>query len=253
MERELLFSRRSFLQAGNAAVFCSLLANSLLGQPMKLREAKDAVDHLVLGVSNLQEGIEWFEKLTGVRPVVGGKHPNRGTQNALVSFSVGGDRQYLELLAPDPAQAGHPTHAELAKLITPRLILWASATNEIDVLVQQAKAAKLMVSGPMDGGRARPDGKMLKWRSLTVGREADKNVLYFNIVPFFINWDKDSPHPSLDSPTGCKLASLEFGHPEVAAMTELMKTIGLTAKITKADSPTITARLNTPKGKVVLK
>lgn len=249
MERELLFSRRSFLQTGSAALCISTLANSSPGQPMKLREAKDAVDHLVLAVNDLQRGIEWVEQKTGVKAVVGGKHPNRGTQNALLSF---GGKQYLEILAPDPQQTGHPSHAELAKLTSPRLVLWASATAEIETLAQQAKAANLLMMGPMDGSRARPDGKLLKWRSLNVSREADKNVMYFNVVPFFIQWDKDSVHPSQDSPAGCKLLSLAFEHPEPAQIGDLMKTLGLKAKVGKAAAPAIKAMLQTPKGKVEL-
>lgn len=249
MKRELLFSRRSFLQTGNAAIFASLLANSSLGQSMKLRDAKDAVDHLVLAVDDLQRGIDWVEKKTGVKAIVGGRHPNRGTWNALLSF---GGRQYLEILAPDPQQAGHPRAADLLKLTTPRLVLWASATTEIEALAQQATAAKLLMMGPMDGSRARPDGKLLKWRTLNVAREADKNVTYFNVVPFFIQWDKDSLHPSQDSPTGCQLLSLEFEHPEAATMTEMMKSLGIKAKISKANSPAIKATLKTPKGKVEL-
>ncbi|MEK7834410.1 MAG: VOC family protein, partial [Acidobacteriota bacterium] len=195
-------------------------------------------------------GIEWFEKLTGVRPVTGGKHPNRGTQNALISF---GNRQYLELLAPDPEQKNHPRAVDLLKLTEPRMVLWASATSEIDAVAKQAKAGNLLTMGPIDGSRARPDGKLLKWRSLSVAREADKAVVYFNIIPFFINWDKDSLHPSMDSPLGCKLLSLEFEHPEAAKMTEMMKSLGLKAKIAKADSQAIKATLKTPKGNVVLK
>ncbi len=249
MERELLFSRRSFLHASNAAIFASLLADFSFGQPMKLREAKDAVDHLVLAVDDLQRGIDWVEQKTGVRAVVGGKHPNRGTQNALLSF---GGKQYLEILAPDPQQAGHPRAADLLKLTTPRMALWASATAEIETLAQQAKAAKLLVMGPMDGSRARPDGKLLKWRSLSVARESDKNLIYFNVVPFFIQWDKDSVHPSQDSPTGCKLLALEFEHPEADQIGEMMKTLGLKAKVSKASAPAIKAKLQTPKGKINL-
>ena len=171
-------SRRHFLQLGNSALLASFLCGAAIGEEMKLREAKDAVDHLVLGVSDLQKGIEWFEMKTGVRPVFGGKHPNRGTQNALISF---GNRQYLELLAPDPQQAGHERAADLLKLTEPRLVLWASATSEIDSVARQAKAANLLMMGPIDGSRARPDGKLLKWRSLNVAREADKEVIYFNM------------------------------------------------------------------------
>lgn len=250
MPGEFSHSRRSFLQMGNAALVASLLSEVATGEVMKLIDAKDAVDHLVFGVSDLQKGIEWLEKTTGVRAVAGGKHPNRGTQNALLSF---GNRQYLEILAPDPEQAGHPRAADLLKLTQPRMVLWASATAEIDAVAQRAKAANLLTMGPIDGSRARPDGKLLKWRSLTVAREADKELVYFNVVPFFIHWDKDSLHPSQDSPTGCQLLSLEFEHPEAAKIAEMMKSLGIKTKIAKADSPAIKATLKTPKGTVVLK
>jgi hypothetical protein len=226
-----------------------LLANFSSGEMMKFRDAKDAVDHLVLAVNDLQRGIEWFEQRTGVRPVIGGRHPNRGTQNALVSF---GNRQYLEILAPDPQQPGHERAADLLKLTAPRFVLWASATNEIDLLAQNAKAAKLAVAGPFDGSRARPDGKLLKWRSLSAARDVDKDILYFNVIPFFIQWDQDSLHPSQDSPTGCQLLSLEFEHPDAEAITTAMKTLGINAKVAKGASPVIRTALNTPKGKVEL-
>ena len=55
-------SRRHFLQLGNSALLVSFLCGTAIGEEIKLRDAKDAVDHLVLGVSDLQKGIEWFEK-----------------------------------------------------------------------------------------------------------------------------------------------------------------------------------------------
>ena len=106
--------------------------------------------------------------------------------------------------------------------------------------------------GPLDGSRARPDGKLLKWRSLSVSREADKNLIYFNVVPFFIQWDKDSLHPSQDSPSGCRLLALEFEHPEADQIRAMMNTLGLKAKVSKASAPAIKATLQTPKGKVEL-
>jgi hypothetical protein len=57
------------------------------------------LDHILIGVPEIGAGIEWWESLTGVRPVSGGAHERLGTHNALAAL---GPHLYLELLAPDP-------------------------------------------------------------------------------------------------------------------------------------------------------
>ena len=64
--------------------------------------SSDAVDHLVLGAPTLEAGIAWAEATLGVVPQRGGRHPQWGTHNALVSLGHGA---YLEILARDPAAA----------------------------------------------------------------------------------------------------------------------------------------------------
>ena len=70
-------SRRLFLllTSGAIAVPSRLLAES---------EGPSLLDHILLGSPDLQAGIEFVEKHTGVRAAFGGVHPGRGTQNALL-------------------------------------------------------------------------------------------------------------------------------------------------------------------------
>jgi hypothetical protein len=46
------------------------------------------LDHVVLAVPDLADGLAGFQRLTGVRPVMGGSHINLGTAN-LSAWAVG--------------------------------------------------------------------------------------------------------------------------------------------------------------------
>src|SRR5215213_7156291 len=86
------------------------------------------IDHVILGINDLQKGIEELERATGVRAVFGGAHPGRGTQNALISL---GD-QYLEILAPNPADpASQAPVAEVAGLTTLTPVGWAARSDDL--------------------------------------------------------------------------------------------------------------------------
>jgi hypothetical protein len=44
------------------------------------------IDHVVLAVPNLAEGVAEFRRPVGVTPVMGGSHTNLGTANYLVGL-----------------------------------------------------------------------------------------------------------------------------------------------------------------------
>src|SRR5271165_996824 len=92
------------------------------------------LDHLLLGCSDLDQGIAFVEKHTGVRPAMGGVHPGRGTRNALLALNKG---RYLEVIAPDPQQkeiqpVGTALVGVLKKLPAPQLVEWAVRTLNIE-------------------------------------------------------------------------------------------------------------------------
>jgi hypothetical protein len=224
---------------------------SLFGEAMRASEhvvpVGEAVDHLLLGAADLDRGIAWVERTTGVKAVIGGTHPGAGTRNALISL---GRRQYLEIIAPDPLQTAYNFHIDIRTLDEPRLITWAARTTDINAVAKVARDAGQQVFGPRDGSRARPDGTLLKWKSLGLLNKLGQAEV--EPIPFFIEWAADSLHPSQDSPTGCMLQSLEIEHPNPASLVEALKKLGIEAIVKQTKGVRLRATLTTPKGKTEL-
>jgi len=228
---------RRFLLLGSASVVVA----------QDLKPVISVVDHLLLGVADLDRGIDWVEKRSGVRAAVGGVHPGAGTRNALLSLGTG---HYLEIIAPDPDQTAAKDDRHLRELSSPRLITLALTTNNIDSIAAKARKARVQVSGPHYGSRRLPSGKTLRWQTLTIPNDLGSGPI--QPVPFFIQWAPDSPHPSSDSPQGCALESLEFGHPDPPRLNLIFEALGLDADVAAGNEVRIIARLKTPNGRLEL-
>jgi Glyoxalase-like domain len=112
-----VISRRDFLIATGVAALAPSFS-------WASDEFPSLLDHVILGCNDLDDGIRFVEKRTRVRAAPGGVHPDRGTSNALLSL---GDRNYLEIMAPDPnakaVQAWAARQLDLLRgLANPRLI-----------------------------------------------------------------------------------------------------------------------------------
>jgi len=237
-------TRRELLASGLAGV--AMLAGR--GNAMaEGRTVRESVDHLLLGARDLDEGIAWLDARTGVKAQPGGSHPGVGTRNALVSL---GGRQYLEIIAPVPAQAAFNFNLDLRALRTPRLVTWAVSTPDVDAAVAAARRHGLEVVGPRDGSRTRPDGSVLQWRS--AGLTASFAEADVDPVPFFIEWASSSHHPSSDAPAGCRLVDVAIAAPEPAKLEAVLAGLGIGARVTKAAHVRLSATLDTPKGRVTL-
>ncbi len=156
-------------------------------------ERPTLLDHILLGSPHLQAGIDFVEKHTGVRATFGGVHPGRGTQNALLSL---GERCYLEIIAPDPAQPGvkNPIASNLHSLAQPQLIGWAAHPGSVTAFAEKLRAVGITFDGPTPGSRKRPDGQLLKWQIVSLADTAS------GLLPFFIEWSQDSVNPEPRSP-----------------------------------------------------
>ena len=238
-------TRREWLQ--RTGLWSAAWGMSTGGPAAQPRSASTALDHLLLGAADLDAAVAWFEKTTGVRPVIGGSHPGMGTRNALVSL---GGRQYLEIIAPDPAQPAYNFEIDLRTLPGPRLVTWAASAPALDEVVAAARAAALTVFGPRDGSRVRPDGTTLRWRS--AGVLSDFRIGTVDPVPFFIEWAAASPHPSGDAPAGCRLTALEVRHPDPERLNRLLATLGIDSAVARAETAMLGAVLATPKGEIRL-
>ncbi len=204
---------------------------------------KIAVDHLIVFTPELERGRDHIERLMGVRPVTGGRHPDLGTHNALLGL---GPDCYLEVMAPDPAS---PRPLDLSRLFpggldAPRLGTWVLRAEAIEALHERAKSVGL--GAISTGHRDNPDGTRLSWRL------SDPFVFPFDgVVPFLIAWG-DTPHPGTRLPTVGSLTDLSVEHPDASGVVEAFVQLGVDVPVTQGPAPRLRATIATPRGDVVL-
>lgn len=230
-----MLSRRLFLALAGGAL---AVPADLWGAP----EVPTVLDHILLGCGDLDRGIEFVEKHTGVRAAFGGVHPGRGTRNALLSL---GEKHYLEIIAPDPEQSGLPDHYGLVKLSEPRLVGWAAHPGNLDQFSTRLRIAGVAFDGPTPGSRKRPDGRLLQWRTLNLKDDQG------GLLPFFIEWSPDTLHPSADAPGGCRVVHFSLCTPVPPELNRICSRVGLDVQVEQGENPHLYARIGGPKGQVM--
>jgi len=236
--------RRPFIAVAAGAAFAPLLTSAATQVPSLL-------DHFILGCADLDRGIDFVEQHISVRAAFGGVHPGRGTRNALLSL---GERHYLEIMAPDPAQnvapgapvpGSRPSQiAKLRELKEPRIVGWVAHPGDLDQFAARLREARIEFEGPRAGSRQRPDGKVLRWKTLTLKDD------HGGLLPFFIEWSADSVHPSVDAPKGCTLRRFEAATPNPDDLTKISNLLQLDVPISRADKSALQATIVGPKGEL---
>ena len=234
-------SRRIFLALTGAALAAPSL--SWAADDAEEDEVPALFDHIILGCNDLDLGMELVEQNTGVRPAIGGVHPGRGTRNALLSL---GERRYLEIIAPDPAQQKIVHFPQIREMKEPRLIGWAVHTLDIAATAKLSRDNQIAFQGPDDGSRKRPDGRVLNWKTIHLADDRH------GILPFFIEWSADSVHPSKDAPKGCHLDYFTVMAMDSAELSQVFQRIGVAAAVERSDKDRLRAHMTGPKGELGL-
>jgi len=206
----------------------------------------EAVDHLIWVTPDLDTGIAALESRLGVRARPGGRHPGRGTYNALFGLGAG---VYLEILAPDPTQPapGRPRWLGVDAVGAPRLSSWAAKCTGVAETVAAAARAGVRLGAAIAGGRLAPNGTRLDW---TV---SDPDVVTGDgIVPFLIDWG-GTPHPSAGAPQGARLLAFGARHPDAAAVRAQLRALGIDMDVQIAAAPALVATIACPRGRIELR
>jgi len=202
------------------------------------------IDHLMWGTPDLKAGMTEIERLFGFAPSPGGSHAGRGTRNALLGLA---DGHYLEIIAPDPAQALAGTFgAALADLNQPGLVTWALASKGLSRVAKKLEKAGVHTRGPMRMQRTTPAGEHLDWELLFATSHP-----YGPLCPFFIDWHQ-SVHPSRDLPVSGTLEGLGIESPHATALAALLGALDLPVAVKQAREPALRATFETAHGRVVL-
>jgi len=158
--------------------------------------------------------------------VVGGKHPSRGTENALISLGRG---EYLEIIGPQAGAQPNEMVTALRALKRPALIGWAVHVVDAKDAAAKLQAAGFTASAPRAGSRITPQGATLEWVTFDVEKPR------IGSAPFFIQWGAATTHPSVTSPGGCTMTSFAVSDPAGDDLSRLLAALGVSADVRKAD------------------
>lgn len=175
-----------------------------------------ALDHLVVAAATLDEGEAWLRQRLGRPLSPGGSHDGFGTHNRLLRL---GDAHYLELIAPDPAQAGTGRKAggtTLFGLDQPAVTeALAGGPRLVHLVFRVTRPGSLAAVLPRlrydPGPIVRMTRGDLAW-DITVAPAG--RLAGYGLLPTLIDWG-ESPHPCTRLPdSGITLESVRIQGPD---------------------------------------
>jgi len=183
------------------------------------------LDHIVHFVDDPKKMMELTKSL-GLHTIEGGKHEMWGTYNSLSYFGL----SYIEFigvfdqtLLDKSAKVPYTLHETYKKRNEQKgLTRLALRTSTIEEDANRFRAFGLKVIGPDSFSRIRPDGSILSWKLLHIGRE-DLFIDY----PFFIQWDDSDENRWNDLQSNGTIKEHPLGNLEISEIKLLVEDIAI--------------------------
>ena len=207
-------------------------------------------DHIVIGASSLEQGVEWAKNTLGIEVPRGGRHEKMATHNCVMSF---GDDSYLEIVAVNPNVPpvsrprwfglDNPTVQKALKR-EPQLLTWAINVDDIKSAFSNLSNSGFSV--PICIEAMTRDA--LRWQ---VGFAENGELIDVGLFPLVIEWDVPQ-HPSRAMvDLNCKLLRLDIISTQIEITRSNLSTIGALAAIntlSEGDRDEVIVTLQTPVG-----
>ena len=206
------------------------------------------IDHLVIGASDLKQGIDYVNECLGVDMPYGGVHEKMGSHNHLLQL---GGNVFLEVIAinPDTEPPKNPRWYGLDDpyirrqiKAQPTLLTWVVNTKNIEKLLQETifalGKATLLSRGNLSWYFGLPD---------------DGRLLAGGMVPYVIEWQTDLHPSTYMADVGCRLEGLEIYHSYPSWLQSVLEAIGAAGLVKihplpKNRPPYLVAHIHTSKG-----
>jgi hypothetical protein len=165
------------------------------------------VDHVSYAAEHdgLKATADRLSKLIGVEPVDGGIHPRFGTRNIILPLAHERYVEVVEVLdhpASDKAPFGQAVRARSEA--GGGWLGWVVCVDDIKTVEERLGRQSA------EGNRHRPDGVELRWRQIGI-----KGLMSDPQLPFYVQWEDRSLHPSNGASTDVTIEGLHIaGDPD---------------------------------------
>jgi catechol 2,3-dioxygenase-like lactoylglutathione lyase family enzyme len=177
---------------------------------------ENEIDHLVLGVSDLDKAVDDFEEMTGVRPVMVVSHKGLGTKSARVAFQ---SCCFVEILGPDPKQSSTPLAKKLSELPSGKMVPVHYAVRNKQSDDTKKKWRDMGLEIDQVTMIAVDQGMPWKWNLCFLENHDDGGL-----VPFFADWG-DAHHAAGRLPIVGNLKEVTVSAPGGSVLHKVLKDV----------------------------